>query len=59
VLDKLPMSKSSCRILIISFADFSSDTASLNSNFNLIQYLHSNFISFGVLFVKSGVHTQP
>ena len=75
--DKLAMSKSSFRILIISFADFSSDAVSLNSNFssdatslnynfssdtaplnynfNSIQHSHSNLLSSGVLFVKSGL----
>ena len=51
----LAMSKSSSRFLIISFSVVSSDTASLNSNFNLLQHSHLNSLSSGVLFVKSGI----
>ena len=50
----IPAHNSSCRIFIISFADSSSDTASLDSIFNFIQYLHPNSRSSGVLYVKTG-----
>jgi hypothetical protein len=46
------MSKSSFSIPILSFAEFSWDTISPNSNFNLIQHSHSNSLTSVVHYVK-------
>jgi hypothetical protein len=56
--DKLAMSISSFTILKISFAHFSSDTVSLNSNFSLILHSHSNLLSSDVLYVKFEIATS-
>ena len=53
--DELATSKFSFRIFIITFADFGSDILSPSYNFNVIKQSYSNFLSSGVLSVKSEV----